>query len=150
VADIMTPNRFELEQLTGTRIECRDGAVTAARALLARGPRLVAVTGLAPPAVEEGCIGTLAVAGDGATLVVTPRLAFTSPPNGAGDAFAALFLGHLLARTTPARALSLAVSGLFAVLDRAAKQGLREMPLVEAQDVLVDPPFIFPEEPIRP
>src|SRR6185437_334018 len=46
-ADIVTPNQFELEQLTGRRIASLDDALTAARALAARGPRIVMVTSLA-------------------------------------------------------------------------------------------------------
>jgi pyridoxine kinase len=143
VADIVTPNRFELEHLTDTRVTTLTEAIQAARRLLAQGPKLVAVTGLTKPVIEPGQIGVLAVNPGAAWLVTTPELHFKTVPNGTGDLFAALFLGHVLAQMPPERALSQAVSSLFAVLESAAAQGFREMPLVAAQDQFRHPKTLF-------
>ncbi len=142
-ADIVTPNRFELEYLTDTRIGSLADSVRAARLVQARGPAIVAVTGLTAPVVDPGHIGVLAVVSDAAWLVVTPELGFDPAPNGTGDLFAALFLGHLLAGQEPEGALGRAVSALFAALESAAAQGLREMPLTRIQDRLVRPDRLF-------
>ncbi len=56
-ADIVTPNRFELEQLTGRSIGSLSDTVFAARTLLGQGPRLVAVTGLKNPITAPNQIG---------------------------------------------------------------------------------------------
>lgn len=144
LAEIVTPNRFELELLTGKPTDALDDAVAAARALIARGPKLVAVTGLVPPAVADGEIGALAVSVDAAWLVATPRLALDPMPNGAGDAFAALFLGRTLMGAASPEALSLAISAMFALFEQAAREGTRELPLVALQDRLVAPNRIFP------
>jgi pyridoxine kinase len=143
-ADIVTPNRFELELLTETRVATMDEAVAAARRLLASGPKLVVVTGLLAPVAAAGKIATLAVTADAAWAVTTPEIAFQIPPNGTGDLLSALFLGHVLDGRTPGQALSLAVSALAAVLARAAGEGLREMPLVAAQALLAQPSPLFP------
>lgn len=45
-ADLMTPNQFELEYLTGRTVETLDDALAATAALRERGPRLVLVTSL--------------------------------------------------------------------------------------------------------
>lgn len=138
-ADILTPNRFELETLAGTGIATLDEATAAARDLLGHRPRLVVVTGLGAPFVADGHIGTLAVARDGVWLASTPNLLFERAPNGTGDLLAALLLGHILSGLGTEHALQVAVSSLFGVLEAAARGGLREMPLVAAQDVLVRP-----------
>jgi pyridoxine kinase len=85
-ADILTPNHFELEHLTGRSIGSRGEAIAAAEILRARGPRIVLVTSLEGAADR---IGVLAVGEEGVFLVETPRLPLSV--NGAGDAVAALF-----------------------------------------------------------
>ena len=45
-ADIVTPNRFELEYLTGAPVASLAEAAAAAAMLRARGPRIVLVTSL--------------------------------------------------------------------------------------------------------
>ncbi len=143
-ADILTPNRFELEALAGTPVRTQDEAVLAARALLAQGPRLVVVTGLAAPLAPAGQISTMAVARDAIWLATTPELVFDHTahgrvPNGTGDLLAALLLGHLLAGLAIEDALERSVSGLFGILEAAAREGVREMPLVAAQEALISP-----------
>ncbi len=148
-ADIVTPNRFELEQLTGRSIGSLSDTVFAARTLLGQGPRLVAVTGLKNPITAPNQIGIAAVTRDSAWIVTTPTLSFDPAPNGTGDLFSALFLGYILGGHGPAEALSRAVSGLYAVLELAAAQGLREMPLIAGQGLLVQPPHLFPARPAQ-
>lgn len=131
-ADIVTPNRFELEVLAGP-----GEPVAAARRLLARGPRLVVVTSLGTG--DE--ITCLAVTTEAAWAVATPRLGLAV--NGAGDCLAALLLAHLLHGLGPAEALSRAVSGLFGVLEATVALGRRELALVAAQEELVAPSHRF-------
>lgn len=144
MADILTPNRFELGFLTGHAIDTLADILGAARTLLGRGSRLVAVTSVRPPAVAQGRIGILAVERGGAWLVETPELDFPTPPKGTGDVFAALLLGHVLSGHPADAALSLAASGLFALLERTHAFGHRELALVAAQDDLARPPRILP------
>lgn len=136
-ASVLTPNRFELALLAGRPVRDAAEAVTAARGLLARGPRLVVVTSI--PGGAAGRIGCLAVTAEAAWHVDSPRLTFPTPPNGAGDALAALLLGHLLAGQKPAEALARAVSGLHGVLRETLAAGTRELQLVAAQDSLMAP-----------
>ncbi len=139
-ADVLTPNQFELELLSGRAIGDRAQALAAARGLRERGPGIVLVTSLCP----DGAIHNLVAAADGAWTVSTPLLPFREPPRGAGDALAALFLGRLLQGHAAPKAASLAVSSLFAVLERSAEGDLA---LVAAQDLLVAPPRLFAPEP---
>lgn len=140
-ADIVTPNRFELEHLTGASVGSLAEAVAAAERLRARGPRIVLVTSLEP---GRDRIGMLASGPEGAFATETPRLPLHV--NGAGDVVAALFLGHYLrGRSLPA-ALERATAGIFAVLDATHRAGKREIQLVRAQEDLLDPPRRFPVE----
>jgi pyridoxine kinase len=138
-ADVVTPNCFELELLSGHPAATLAEAAAAARLLLQRGPRVVAATG-----IDEGdAIACLAATAEGAWAVRTPRLAFPQPVNGAGDLLAALLLAQMLRGREVPEALSLAVSSLWGVLDETRRLGRRELALVAAQEQLVRPSRLF-------
>ncbi len=143
-ADIVTPNAFELGLLTGRSIDRPDGALAAADALRAAGPDIIVCTSLA---AGDGAIASLVVADGGAWTVTTPRV--DAAANGAGDLFAALFLGHTLRGAGPDEALSKAVSAVYAVLIETARIGGRDLALVESLDKLAAPPETFPAERLR-
>jgi pyridoxine kinase len=150
IADIATPNQFELELIAGATIGSAADAVTAARTLRQRGPAIIAVTSLRFPAVPPGHLGSLIATADGAWLVDTPLLDFPISPNGAGDVFAALLLGRLVAGEAAPEALEHTVSGLYSLLAATLAAGSRELALVAAQDELVRPAHRFPAERIVP
>ena len=64
------------------------------------------------------------------------RRELVGPPHGAGDCFAALFLGHYLKSRSVEAALARAVSGIHAVLTASAAAGAAELRIVAAQDQL--------------
>jgi pyridoxine kinase len=134
VADIATPNLFELEWLVGGRIATPAAAAAAAQALRARGPRIVLVTSLETAADR---LGVLAAAPEGVWLVETPRLAIAA--TGCGDAVTALFLGWLLKGKPVPEALALTVAAIWGIVERTLAQGGGELALVAAQDELVAP-----------
>jgi pyridoxine kinase len=142
LADVVTPNPFELELLTGVAPSTREGARAAARALTGtagqggRGPALVVATGLRWPEAP-GELAVIAATRTAAWLVRHPRRAVRVW--GTGDAFAALFLGAYLGRRDPEVALEHAVSALDDVLRLAAAEDADELPLVALQDALVHP-----------
>ena len=146
-ADIVTPNQFELELLTGVTVDTLEHALDAVRALRERmragGPRVVLLTSLVRSGAPENSIETLAVTDDGAWLCRTPLLPLDPPRNGTGDAIAALFLGHYLKSGQAAQALSLSMSALFGLLSRTHAAGTREIQLVAAQDEFVKPARLF-------
>jgi pyridoxine kinase len=134
LADIVTPNRFELEYLTGGAIANLAQAGAAAAALHSRGPGTVLLTSL--DAVPDQ-ITMLASDAGGAWAVEMPRLPVML--NGCGDVTAALFLAHLLRGAALADALALTAAGIFAVIEATSKLGRYELALVAAQDELVSP-----------
>ncbi|MGO3704743.1 pyridoxal kinase PdxY, partial [Microbacterium gubbeenense] len=89
VADIITPNQFELGYLTGTDPHTIDETLAAADAARAMGPRTVLVTSVERPDRDDGTIEMIAVDDSGAWIVTTPYLPLKA--NGSGDVTAALF-----------------------------------------------------------
>jgi pyridoxine kinase len=119
LADIATPNRFELGWLTGAQVGSLDEVERAVRAL---GPETVVATSAA---VEGGRIANLMVAA-GTTFICNAD--YVGPvPHGAGDILAALFLGARLAGQSPETALGRAVAGVDQVI--AASRGRDELEL---------------------
>ncbi|MBR0649709.1 pyridoxal kinase PdxY [Roseomonas terrae] len=143
-ADILTPNQFELEWLTGAKVTTLDGAKRAVAALQSRGPRCVLVTSLHLEDTPEGEIGMLAAEAGQFWRVSTPMLPLSV--NGAGDAIAALFLFHRLRGGADA-ALSAAASSIFGLLRRTAEAGSREILTVAAQEEFVAPSRVFRAQP---
>jgi pyridoxine kinase len=144
-ADIVTPNHFELEHLTGQKIATMAQALAAARGLL-KGPQLVLITSLRRADAAPDQIEMVVVTKDSAWRIATPLIGFDIMPNGTGDAVAALFTAHWLESRDPAAALGLAASSIYAVLEATAAMGERELQLVAAQDRLVVPPRRFTAE----
>lgn len=135
LADIATPNAFELAHITGRPVDGPATAVAAARTL---GVPLVLCTSV--PA-GKGEIATLAVAAGEAWSLSVPLL--TRPPHGSGDLMAALFLGHILHGLTPPEALARAATAVDALLRAAVAEGLDEMPLVRMREVLTAAPVLW-------
>ncbi|MEN2737478.1 pyridoxal kinase PdxY [Microbacterium sp. X-17] len=137
VADIITPNQFELGYLTGTEpgdLESTLASVDAARAM---GPRTVLVTSVERPDQPEDTIEMLAVDDAGAWIVQTPRLGLKA--NGSGDVTAALFTAHYVASGDAASALSKTVSSVYDLLANTLASGERELRLVESQESYAHP-----------
>jgi pyridoxine kinase len=143
LADIITPNQFELELLTGRKVATMTDALSAAQSLRnlihQAGPRIVLVTSLLRDDAPTDQIETLAVADSGAWVVSTPLLPLDPPRNGTGDAIAALFFGHYLRTGELSTSLELAVSALFALLQRTHQANTREIQVVAAQDEYANP-----------
>ncbi len=143
LADIVTPNLFELGLLSGGEAPAGTAAiVAAARAVCARGPGLVVITGLDGADVPADAIDTLAITPKAVWRVRAPRLARRF--DGAGDCFAALLLGHLLNNATLSGAISRAVSSLQPIL--VATGDARDLALVAARAAIVKPPVLFRAE----
>jgi pyridoxine kinase len=134
LADIVTPNRFELEYLTGHSVGTLAEAGVAAAALRALGPKIVLVTSLE---VEPDRLAMLAAGPDGVWAVETPRLPVML--NGCGDVTAALFLGRLLRGESLADALTLTAASMYGVIETTMRLGRYELALVAAQEELVAP-----------
>ena len=142
LADILTPNAFEAADLSDSEISGVTDACRAAGILSDGGRRRVIVTG-----IEAGeAIATVIADGAARWQVTTPRL--DHPAHGAGDLFAALLVGHLLHGNAIADAAARAVSSVYGIVEQAAARGDGDLPLVEAQELLVSPAHRFSAGPI--
>jgi pyridoxine kinase len=149
-ADIVTPNLFELELLTGRRVKTLGEALEAAgdlrEQIRAQGPRIVLVTSLLREDAPNDQVETLAVAEGGAWVVRTPLIPLEPPRNGTGDVIAALFLGNYLKTQNVAVSLENSVSALYKLLELTHQRGTREIQLVAAQEEYVNPSRRFVAE----
>lgn len=137
---IITPNQFELEFLTGHKVETLDHAREACRAAHDMGPEIVLLTSLIHNETKQNEIQMLASHKEGAQYIVTtPRLPLDPAPNGAGDCTAALFLAHNLNGDTLPAALQKTAGSIYAVFEETMKAKTRELAIIQAQDSFVHP-----------
>lgn len=147
-ADIVTPNHFELDVLSGRPSRTLGEARDAVQALHDCGPRAVLVTSLAVEDTPADAVDLLASDETGDFRLRTPRLAVAA--NGAGDAIAALFFALYLRSGRIEEALSRAASAIFGVLKRTAELGAPEIQLVLAQDEIIAPSQLFDARRLAP
>jgi pyridoxine kinase len=146
-ADIVTPNQFELDYLSGRTTKTLADAFAAIDIVHALGPRHVLVTSLHIEDTPKDSLDLMASGPDGCFRVRTPLLPISI--NGAGDAIAALFFAHLLRTGATAQALQNAASSVYGILKTTADKGSREILLIEAQNELVTPSRVFEAEKLR-
>jgi len=122
IADVATPNRYELAWMTGAKLD--DMRATMAAAIDAA-PQTMLVT--SAPAMMAGSTGN---------LLVTPTEAFlaehriiANPPNGLGDLTGAVYLARILSGNTPEKALQSTTAAVYEILARTAKRGGDELQL---------------------
>jgi pyridoxine kinase len=140
-ADLITPNQFELGFLTGTEPRTIEETLASVELARAMGPSTVLVTSVERPDAPEDTIEMMAVTGDGAWVVQTPRLPMKA--NGSGDVTAALFTAHLLETGDPGVALGRTASSVFDLLQTTLESGERELQLVQSQQALAEPRMQF-------
>lgn len=150
LADIATPNRFELALLAGRRTDGMSELVDTARAL---GPAKVVVT--SAPAIMRGKIAT-ALVGERDVLVAENPLV-PGAPSGTGDLFAALLLSRLIQGAPDETALAGAAAGTFEMVARSVKAGSDELDLAAEQASIARPlalvdvrRWAVPRKPVRP
>jgi pyridoxine kinase len=142
LAQIITPNHFELDRLVGDDSVEMAQVVSAIGLLHVRGPAAILVTSVEVNETPPNHIDVVASDGDAQYLVRTRKLA--APGNGAGDVIAALFQFHYLRSGSVAEALAWSTSSVFGLLKRS--HDAAEIALVAAQDELVAPSEIFVPE----
>src|SRR6478736_2380913 len=147
VADIITPNQFELGFLTGTEPDTIESTLASADAARAMGPATVLVTSVERPDREEGTIEMLVVDDAGAWIAQTPLLPMKA--NGSGDVTAALFTAHYRRSGSAADALARTTSSVFDLLRTTHESGERELQLVESQEFYAHPRMQFEVRQLR-
>ena len=132
VADIATPNRFELEWMSGAKLDDARSVVAAA---LDAGPATMLVT--SAPAMLAGSTGNLLLTPTEA-LLAEHRI-IDRPPNGLGDLTAAVYLARIMAGQPVTKALQSTTATVFEILARTAKRGGDELQLETDAESLSHP-----------
>ncbi len=130
MADIVTPNSFELGWLTGRDVTSELEALSAARAL---GNERVLVT--SSPAMRRNAISNLLAGPKGA--VAAEHASIPNPPHGTGDLIAGLFLSNRLAGLDDEEALKRASASVYELVARSVKKGADELLFAEEQQSVV-------------
>jgi pyridoxine kinase len=129
MADIITPNQFELGRLVGERPDTVDGVIEATRILNARGTGRTVVTGCVLTDTAPGEVETVAVESGVAHRTSIPRIPIR--PSGTGDLFTAYLTGWLMRGEGLAEAAARTTAGVQTVLLRTQAAGAFEMRLTE-------------------
>lgn len=132
LADVATPNRYELQWLAGRDLVDNKALTDAALVL---GPKRVLVTSAV--AMMANGLGNLLVT-DRRSLLAEHRLV-ENPPNGLGDLLSALFLARLLSGLAEEKALQMACSSVFEILARTNRRGTDELALESDASSLATP-----------
>jgi len=143
-ADIVTPNQFELDYLSGLATQTLADVKQAVAAVQAMGPKAVLVTSVETQETPSDAIDLVAGEGGRFWRVRTPRLSLSV--NGAGDAIAALFFVHYARAGSAQGALAEASASIYGLLKRTEEAGSREILTIAAQDEFVSPTHRFSAE----
>ena len=132
LADIATPNRFELGWLAGRDLPDNNAVIEAALQLNA--PTVVATSALA---MMSGSTGNLLVKAN--ETIMAEHRTVDGPTNGLGDLTSALFLARRLSGDSDEKALRHTTAAVFEVMARAAKRGANELMLAADASSMAHP-----------
>ncbi|GHU25001.1 pyridoxal kinase PdxY [Spirochaetia bacterium] len=139
-ADIITPNQFELEALTGIDVSTDAGIRQAVDQIHSRGPKVVLVTSFRE---SDESTGMLVSNGKELYRIQTDKLAFPTVIAGSGDLTAAVFLSHYLESGDIVAAVEHTASSVFSIMKATFDAGSRELRIIHSQQELISPSISF-------
>ena len=157
LADIVTPNQFELEALCGLETQNIDNARRAVDMIHEKGPGTVLVTSYRC-GENDGQIRMLASDKSGIYSINTPELPIGIGMAGSGDITASVFLSRYLETGDIKKTLELCTASIFGILEASwqaynGKEGgaaqkpqssaLLELRIIQAQKELDSPSHFF-------
>ncbi|MEE2689762.1 MAG: pyridoxal kinase [Pseudomonadota bacterium] len=140
-ADLIVPNAFEAALLLKTSLPTMDSAPAALECLLRFGPKRAAITGIETP---DG-FATIIGGKDGLWRIETECI--EGAASGAGDAFAALLVGHLVNGKSFPKAVATALASIRDILALTQQLGKSDLAVVEGFGLLRQPKTRY--KPIR-
>ena len=169
LADIVCPNQFELEALTGIDTAVIDNAIKAINILHEMGPSIVLVTSfketdeersssemsspeLRSPELRSPKLSMLASDKKNLYKITTPELPLGYGVAGTGDMTAAVFLSRYLETGNLEKTLELCTASVFGILDASYKAAPSssaeknlplELKIIDAQQELTSPTRLF-------
>jgi pyridoxine kinase len=146
IADIVCPNQFELDALTGIDTASPQDAIKAIHKLHEMGPSVVLVTSYRE---KEHEISMLASDQTGIYKITTPHLPIGSSVAGTGDVTTSIFLSRYLETGDLKRTLELCTGSIFGILEvsmfehNKERETPMELKIIEAQEELNFPSHFF-------
>lgn len=125
MADVMTPNQYELELLAGCKARTAPDLTAAAGILTARGTGAVVVTGCVLADTPPGMVETILPTPATLHRTAIPRLPIR--PCGTGDLFTGLMVARLARGRPLPEAVEAATREVLAVLERTQAEASDEM-----------------------
>jgi len=141
IADILTPNHFELERLCGQLLGTKEASISALQEITLKG-HTVGVCSSSPGSSKKTISTFCHYIGD-TWEVETPKLA--TLVNGRGDCLSAVFLANYLSGKNCKDSLSSSVSTVYSLL-QLAEADARDLPLVAGQGLILCPTTVFTAE----
>ncbi|MDR3334331.1 MAG: pyridoxal kinase PdxY [Treponema sp.] len=145
LADLVTPNQFELEALTGLDTGTIENARKAIDLLHAKGPRIVLVTSYRGKDRNGAHIDMLVSDGSAVYRTRTPELPFDTGTtmSGSGDLTASVFLSHYLETADSKQTLEQTTASVYGIMKATFDAQSRELLTIQAQEELVAPSSHF-------
>jgi pyridoxine kinase len=158
-ADVVTPNQFEVEQLTGIKISNLDDAKQACAKLHSMGPSIVFLTSVVLDETPDviSIVASSKKSSESNNDVSFEQWKIDCPKipgsfTGTGDVTAALLLGHLAKSNSSDNALKNAmekvINSMYVLIERTYQaQGetvqSKELQLIQSKDIIENPPTRF-------
>jgi len=144
VADIITPNHFELEYLSAQKVHTLSELKMAIQTVHAKGPHIVLVTSVHLDDTPHDALDLVVSEKGQFFRIRTPKLNLTL--SGTGDTIAALFFVHYLRTRCVKTALSKATSSVYGLLKKTEEAQAKEILLISAQEEITTPSYSFEAE----
>ena len=152
LADIITPNQFEIEALTGIDTGTIDNARKAITMLHEKGPGIVLVTSYREKNESGAHIGMLASDKTGMYRISTPELPIAAGMAGSGDLTASVFLSRYMQTRNAQKTLELCTASIYGIIEASFRaqgggadsgSGPMELCIIDAQKELVSASHVF-------
>lgn len=136
----VTPNMFELEALSKMTVVDLDSLK---RAITHLNRPLTLVTSVILPEIPKDQMGMILSVEGRFYLINTPMFKMNIPPNGAGDAVSALFLGYMLKNRDSLVAFKQVATAMHHLFEATYRSGERELALISSQDAWSQGEILF-------
>jgi pyridoxine kinase len=142
-ADVVSPNQNELEMIVGRTFHDLADIIAGAKAVVAKGPKIVLVKHLTYQAKQAGQFEMLVVSQDESYWITRPLFEFVKEPVGVGDMTSGLFLTALLQGQSLKKAFEHAASAVYGVLKNTENAKHYELAVIASQEEYVKPSTYF-------
>lgn len=129
-ATIITPNHFEAELLCGFPINTIEDAKAASAHFHKLGIKIFIITSFRSPDLPADKMHVFLSDGAQCLLGQTPLVDFSISPNGTGDLFSALMLGHYLSSFDVESAFKNTLQSIYYVIQSTGKMNKRELDVI--------------------